>query len=302
MTALGAISSSTSADLSGIGQKQFRERLRSALDGIEAGIPEASRFWTDFGSPSPKAESTHTLVLSDLSRLVRHFRDFDVHGWTASVRRTQPFFVAFVRTERDRACAAMVDDLLRASDMRLNVCNDASDWQLVFRCVSAGISSVRRDGLVEVRYLAGVDALWAQFGDGFTGLLRWPTLGIEQVKDSLVLESATVGAHHNAIEIATKAGELFEIDSAAARGVLDATFAAELHDQASEYDEALGARVRRAREAKKLTQPTLGERVGLDQAVISRIERGKVRPRIDTLRRLASGLDLSVSELLSKQF
>jgi DNA-binding XRE family transcriptional regulator len=295
-----AISSSTTVDFTAIGKKRFRDRLRSALGQIEGTIPESDQFWQAFvASNAPSSGETQTLVLADLWRLVHEFQRHDVHGWTASVRRSQPFFVAFVRTERDRACTALVDDLLRATDMRVNVCNEASDWGAVFECLRAGVSSVRRDGLIDVRYVATTDALWAQFGDGLAGTLGWDDMGLAQVRERLVPESATVGPTRSAIELSTRDGGLFEIDSASVRALIDKSFAAELRRSEAEYHETLGARLRRAREEAGLTQPALGERAGLDQAVISRLERGKVRPRIDTLRRLAEGLGLSVSELLS---
>lgn len=299
MTSKSVLSTSTSTDLTGIGQRMFREKVRDTLHDIEGGLPEAADFWKSFLTADAHTGSQATLVLTDLWPLVRRFERKDVHEWTASVRRTRPYFVAFVRTARDQACAAMIDDVVRASDMRLNVCNDASDWALVAECLSAGLSSVRPDGVVEARYLSAVDALWVQFGDGWTGILTWQALELEDLRDSLVPESATVSSTHTAIEIATVAGDLFEIDSAAARALLDADFSDRLRESAQESDEALGAHVRRARLTAGLTQPTLGERTGLDQAVISRIERGRVRPRIDTIRRLAAGLDLTVSELLS---
>lgn len=299
MITTSLIKSSTSADLTGIGQKAFREKVRHALRDIEGGIPESEDFWHRFVAAEAEATSESTLVLTDLWTLVKRFERRDVHEWTASVRRTQPYFVAFVRTKRDRACAAMIDDVVRASDMRLNVCNDASDWALIAHCLSAGLSSVRPEGVVEIRYLAGVDALWVQFGDGLTGVLTWEALQLEDLRDSLVPESATVSSTHTAIEMATVGGDLFEIDSAAARALLDAEFSDRLRRSARESDEAFGAHVKNARLAAGLTQPALGERIGLDQAVISRIERGKVRPRIDTIRKVAAGLDLTVSELLS---
>ena len=64
-------------------------------------------------------------------------------------------------------------------------------------------------------------------------------------------------------------------------------------------DRAVGETLRTAREKAGLTQTQLGKRTGLDQAVVSRLETGRNRPRIDTLRRIAQGLGLSVSELLS---
>ncbi|MFA5787179.1 MAG: helix-turn-helix transcriptional regulator [Actinomycetota bacterium] len=63
------------------------------------------------------------------------------------------------------------------------------------------------------------------------------------------------------------------------------------------YEEADAARegaraLARARRAAGLSQAALAERVGTDQAVISRIERGAVSPTLDMLTRIARGLDM----------
>lgn len=57
----------------------------------------------------------------------------------------------------------------------------------------------------------------------------------------------------------------------------------------------VGAMVRRARRAARLTQRALASRAGIDQAVIGRIETGAVQPRVDTLMRLlrACGWELT---------
>jgi len=52
----------------------------------------------------------------------------------------------------------------------------------------------------------------------------------------------------------------------------------------------LGAVIATARKAKALTQPALSELTGIQQAEISRIERGAGNPTAATLLRLADGL------------
>ncbi len=47
-----------------------------------------------------------------------------------------------------------------------------------------------------------------------------------------------------------------------------------------------GASIRRARVAAGLSQRTLAERSGIDQAAIARIELGRTEPRVDTFTRL----------------
>jgi transcriptional regulator with XRE-family HTH domain len=60
---------------------------------------------------------------------------------------------------------------------------------------------------------------------------------------------------------------------------------------------ALGLNVRRAREAKRITQEKLAERAGLDPTYISGIERGVRNPGIKNVARLAKALGLSTAEL-----
>ena len=57
----------------------------------------------------------------------------------------------------------------------------------------------------------------------------------------------------------------------------------------------LGLNVRRAREAKELTQEKLAERARLDPTYISGIERGLRNPGIKNVARLAKALGLSTA-------
>ncbi len=58
----------------------------------------------------------------------------------------------------------------------------------------------------------------------------------------------------------------------------------------------LGTRLRRAREAARLTQEELAERSGLGVRTISDLERGKTRPRPSTVRQLLAVLELPARE------
>jgi transcriptional regulator with XRE-family HTH domain len=59
-----------------------------------------------------------------------------------------------------------------------------------------------------------------------------------------------------------------------------------------------GRRVRRIRDAKKISQAVLAERVGTDQATISRIENGKQEPCLRFIEELAMGLKTPLWEML----
>lgn len=60
---------------------------------------------------------------------------------------------------------------------------------------------------------------------------------------------------------------------------------------------ALGANVRRQRDAKALTQEALAEQAGLDPTYISGIERGLRNPGIVNVARLARALGITTAQL-----
>jgi transcriptional regulator with XRE-family HTH domain len=61
--------------------------------------------------------------------------------------------------------------------------------------------------------------------------------------------------------------------------------------------QALGARVRRLREAKSWTQEVLAERADLDRSYIAGIEAGLGNPSLKAAAKLARGLGVTLSEL-----
>jgi transcriptional regulator with XRE-family HTH domain len=62
---------------------------------------------------------------------------------------------------------------------------------------------------------------------------------------------------------------------------------------------ALGAAVKARREELGLTQEAVALRAELHQRWVSNVENGKRNPSYASLRRLAAGLDLSVSDLIA---
>jgi len=58
-----------------------------------------------------------------------------------------------------------------------------------------------------------------------------------------------------------------------------------------------GKRIRRLRNAKVMNQTVLAERVGTDQATISRIENGKQEPCLRFIELLAESLKTPLGEL-----
>jgi transcriptional regulator with XRE-family HTH domain len=68
----------------------------------------------------------------------------------------------------------------------------------------------------------------------------------------------------------------------------------------SAFQHALGLAVKHRREELGLTQEQLANDTDLHQRWISNVETGKRNPSYGSLRRLATGLELPVSELLQR--
>jgi len=67
----------------------------------------------------------------------------------------------------------------------------------------------------------------------------------------------------------------------------------------SAFQAALGLAVKARREELKLTQEQVANNSGLHQRWISNVETGKRNPSYGSLRRLATALELSTSELIA---
>lgn len=63
------------------------------------------------------------------------------------------------------------------------------------------------------------------------------------------------------------------------------------------FHRRFGDHIRRLRNSKRLTQESLAERSDLSVDAVRRIERGAFSPSLDTLGKLAGGLDVSLKTL-----
>jgi len=59
----------------------------------------------------------------------------------------------------------------------------------------------------------------------------------------------------------------------------------------------VGVRIRDIRAKKRITQEQLAEKMGISSKYLSSIERGKENPTLNTLIRLAEGLDVDLGEV-----
>lgn len=61
----------------------------------------------------------------------------------------------------------------------------------------------------------------------------------------------------------------------------------------------VGANVRRLREAQGLSQEELAERAGVHRTFVSQVERAVKRPTIQTLDKIAKGLGLPLTDIVT---
>jgi transcriptional regulator with XRE-family HTH domain len=64
---------------------------------------------------------------------------------------------------------------------------------------------------------------------------------------------------------------------------------------------AFGREVKEARERRQMTQEQLADKVGVHQAYISHIERGRFNARIDTMAAIAVALDLHLGITIEEE-
>ena len=80
--------------------------------------------------------------------------------------------------------------------------------------------------------------------------------------------------------------------------VANATQTRPLGDPAIQADGTVGPRVRSLREAMDLSLRDLAERSGVSAPMLSQVERGDTSPTLAIAEKIASGLDLTLSQLL----
>jgi transcriptional regulator with XRE-family HTH domain len=68
----------------------------------------------------------------------------------------------------------------------------------------------------------------------------------------------------------------------------------------NKFNIQLGATVRKLREERELTRPTLSEISGVNEKYIGKIERGECSASAYILKKISSGLEIQLSNLLNE--
>ena len=284
-------------DVSAIAKASTRAWIAASIEEVACSRVQHVRFWKRFPH-RPEGLPKNIVVVSDLTGIARSYLTAGQLQWVAGVRKSLPVLVGLLRTKHDTSYAGLVDDIVKRTDGRLWVSDDMKK-ENVLRCLGEAMGSIEPHSIIAVRCGSTSDELFVEFGDGLCGFVRLSQLELADIARDLVASSAAVGDEGFSVQMITTGGAEFDIDSASIRSTLDSAYARRLSEQASRVAASVGQAVRNARLRACLTQSELSEMTGIDQALISKLERGVHRPRIDTLRRISAGLDTDLSTILA---
>lgn len=292
-------------DLTEIKEKKSRDSVKNLIH--EKGIPfqELYDFWPHF-EKNENDITDNTIVFSDLHSLVKHVRSINHENWAFRVKKRNPYFISFIRNNRDEKLADLIDDLLKASYNRLTVINATDHFskksqrkKLMNELQNIVLRNFNPDAIKNVGINKNNQSFLIEFNDGDCGEVSFKDLQLEDVVDQLLLDSVKINDKGNSIEIFTKDGEIFDIDSVVLKSLISSSIKNDIKNQTQVTANNVGKRLSIARKKRNITQKELSELTDIDQAIISKIETGKHLPRFDTLERIAKGFGLNVSELLN---
>lgn len=64
------------------------------------------------------------------------------------------------------------------------------------------------------------------------------------------------------------------------------------------YLEKLGQQIAKIRKEKGFTQVDFADKLDMNRSALAKIETGRVSPQVTTLKRIAEGLEMTISSLL----
>lgn len=286
-------------DLTEVRSAEFKTSLKRSLSELGCKAKYFGRFWRLMTSGHTEEVPHNLIVMIDLAALAEKFDKVEPDAWLACVRRRNLMLVAFTRRTLDQMYAHQVDDWCRATDGRLWVYEGKSSKHSDMLHHLRNLLEHRDpEAVTEIRYSESDQSLWIEFADGLRHGLPWSLLRLQDVEPALRPETVRVGEHPDTIEITKTDGEVFELDSAAVRSILDQKHRRVTYAIAEAATWTLGERLKAYRESKGVSQTDLAARSGLTQEMISNLERGKHQPRFDTLEKYAKGLRVPIAVLL----
>ena len=286
-------------DATSVRSVAMRRSVENALDGLA--LHRSAGFWDARTGGGLRLPTRQTVVIGDLHELA-------AAGGLDRLAAVSPgvSFIFLVRTEADRRQMREPSVALRLNDDKffvLDLAEERTGGRLtdsrLSEYFSAFVEQLEPDRVRSARFSTVDDILWVEFGDGLErarrgGPCRSPS---DSTSPRVRLRRRVMGRPSCCW---TRKGGSWTSTPGALRAVFDRTHRQAVEASDQRESEEIGSRLREVRKTTGLTQAQLASSSGIPQETLSRIETGRRHPRIETLRKLASGLGWEMSELLGR--
>lgn len=289
-------------DVSLVQPETLRKAIVSLLESEEHEFQQVN-FWDSLIKGDVSVRYKNTLVAAELSSVKKMLKSSPVTSWAKYVRSQAPYFLVYLKKQEDQKHSFLINNLFEMLSGRMKVVSlwdkhiDAQKKTLG-RWMAKIAKRIDPSNLLEVRVSKKDKSIWLQFGDGFSRTVDWKELPFSRRRPRLILESAEIADDGWTLAFEDYSNEIYDVDSRALRMLVSREFKKQLQGEDRRARKEVGNRLRTWRNSKNISQIELAGRSGLAQAVISRIERGYHHPRLDTLQKYATALDLDVPTLL----
>lgn len=289
-------------DVSLVQQVTLRDAIFDSLE--RAGYEfEQVDFWKSISGSDVSSLYKNTLITAELEPLAKLFSREEITKWGRQIRLQSPFFLVYLKKLVDQKHSSSITEILQVVSGRMKVVNLwDKDIRVQKQVLGEWVAKIARlvdpSVLIEIRVSRRDKSLWLQFGDGLTRAITWKSLPFGRRTPRLIMESAEIVDDGWTLAFQDTSNQIYEVDSEVLRMLVSPEFKKEIEEEDKQARRNLGERLRTWREKRMLSQVELSERSGIAQAAISRIEKGYHHPRLDTLRKYATALELDVPTLL----
>ena len=289
-------------DVSLVEQEKLREAILDTLEN-EGYEFEQVDFWESITRNDLSSLHKNIIVAAGLKPLTKLLINESFTNWSRYIRSQAPFFLVYLKNLEDQKRSSFITEILETVSGRMKV---VSLWDMHINVQKktlgewvAKIAQILDPSiLLEIRISKKDKSIWLQFGDGFARTISWQDLPFSRRRPRLILESAVIVDGGWTLAFGDTSGQVFEVSSEALRMLVSPGLKKEIEKEDQKARKSMGEKLREWRKTNQLSQVELSERSGLAQAAISRIEGGYHHPRLDTLQKYASALDLDVPALL----
>lgn len=286
-------------DVESIRSEHVRRSFDSALRDLS--LQKRRGVWDSLLRPKGGGPHSTTLVVADLHQVTGGSQLDHCSAGPSNI-----VYVFLIRTAKDRRRLRDPEIALRLNDRKFFLLDLESlpsrEPGLSGRLADYFSSLVERlepDRIRFARFAAHDSLVLIEFNDGLERAIPWAELAFSARTD-FVPVSASAAEHGQSMLLLDRSGRELDVDAGVLRALVDPAHQFQVSQRDLLERQSTGRRIREIREEFGLSQQELSSRSGIPQESLSRLENGRRDPRLDTLRRLAAGFDIALSDLLAR--